>query len=217
MLTTISLRLAIGFALSAFCLWLFARLADGVIDNKALVQFDLALANALHLNSQPGTISLFLLITNYGPVVMWLSAVLIALSYARRRAWLTTSVWIAAFGGGELLNQALKLWFARPRPVFTNPIVIHSSFSFPSGHAMMSMIGYGMLTYFVLLRVQNRWARFGITLAAAILIILIGYSRLYLGAHFFSDVAAGFAAGGLWLITCIGALEFNRQRKSQLA
>jgi undecaprenyl-diphosphatase len=92
-------------------------------------------------------------------------------------------------------------------------------FSFPSGHAMMSMIGYGMLTYFVLIRVQNRWARFAIVIAAAILIFLIGFSRIYLGVHFFSDVVAGFAAGGLWLITCIGALEFlrNRQGKSKLA
>jgi membrane-associated phospholipid phosphatase len=217
LLTHVSLRLAIGLALSALCLWLFAKLADSVIENESLVQFDLALANFLHANAQPGTINLLRFITDYGPRGMWGLGILVALFWAWRRAWLEMVVWIAAFGGGELLNLGLKAWFARPRPTFTDPIIVANFFSFPSGHAMMSIIGYGMLTYFALLRVQSRWVRFAVVLVATILIILIGYSRLYLGVHFFSDVAAGFAAGGLWLITCIGGLEFIRQRKISLA
>jgi membrane-associated phospholipid phosphatase len=217
LLTHVSLRLAIGFALSMFCLWLFAKIADGVIENEDLVRFDLALADYLHINARPGTTRLLIFITDYGPRVMWVSAVLIALFYAWRRAWLKMVVWIAAFAGGELLNRGLKAWFARPRPVFTDPIIVATFFSFPSGHAMMSIIGYGLLTYFALLRVQNRWARFGIVLVVAIFIILIGYSRIYLGVHFFSDVVAGYAAGGLWLMACVGALEFIRRREGKIS
>src|SRR6185503_3049979 len=125
--------------------------------------------------------------------------------YALRRAWFATGIWIVAIGGGELLNFLLKLLFERSRPVFTNPIIVEQFFSFPSGHAMMSMIGYGMLAYFVLLRVSNRWARLAVVLIAAIIIILIGFSRIYLGVHYFSDVLAGFAAGGLWLTACVAA------------
>ncbi len=215
MLTTVGLRLAIGFVLSAICLWLFAKIADSVVENELLVQFDLALADFLHFNAQPDTINLLRFITDYGPRLMWGLGILVVLVWAWRRAWLEMLVWIGAFGGGELLNLGLKAWFARPRPSFDDPIIVANFFSFPSGHAMMSMIGYGMLTYFALLRVQNRWARFGITLTVALLIILIGYSRIYLGVHFFSDVAAGYAAGGLWLITCIGVLEFIRKRKEK--
>jgi len=215
LLTHVSLYLAVGFIISAICIWVFAKLADSVTENESLVQFDLAVANFLHSNTQPDTIAFFLSLTRLGPQIMLILNIAIAVFYALRRAWFATSIWITAIGGGELLNFLLKTLFERSRPVFTNPIIVEQFFSFPSGHAMLSMIGYGMLAYFVVLRAQNRWVSFATILIAAIIIILIGFSRIYLGVHYFSDVVAGYAAGGLWLITCIGALEFIRRRQSK--
>src|SRR5690606_37445814 len=81
------------------------------------------------------------------------------------------------------------------------------SFSFPSAHAMTSLITYGLLAYFLWHTVHNRIIRILIVFAATMLVILIGISRMTLGVHYLSDVLGGFMAGGIWLGVCIAALS----------
>jgi undecaprenyl-diphosphatase len=129
-----------------------------------------------------------------------------------RRQWIVLVGWIAAFTGGSLLNQVLKLVIQRPRPPYAAAYLHHFSWSFPSGHAMLSLIGYGMLAYLlVVLWVHRRSLQVAIVLGATLLIAAIGLSRLYLGVHYFSDVVGGYAAGVLWLSTCISGLEVARR------
>jgi len=105
----------------------------------------------------------------------------------------------------------LKLVIRRPRPPGAAALLQHFSWSFPSGHAMASLIGYGMLAYVLtLLWIHRRSAQIAVVLGAALLIIAIGFSRLYLGVHYFSDVVGGYAAGVLWLSACISGLEVAR-------
>src|SRR5438876_380376 len=119
--------------------------------------------------------------------------------------------WLAAFAGGGLLDVVLKLLIRRPRPPGAAAFLQHFSWSFPSGHAMASLIGYGMLAYVLtLLWIHRRSAQIAVVLGAALLIIAIGFSRLYLGVHYFSDVVGGYAAGVLWLSACISGLEVAR-------
>jgi undecaprenyl-diphosphatase len=96
--------------------------------------------------------------------------------------------------------------------MFDNPIVHLHTFSFPSGHAMMSLILYGLLAYILLLRVRDRKLQWVILVTTIALIALIGFTRMYLGAHFFSDVIAGYAAGGVWLIVTITAMRIAHRR-----
>jgi undecaprenyl-diphosphatase len=117
-------------------------------------------------------------------------------------------VWIAALAGGEVLNFLLKGLFARPRPSFSDPLATALYFSFPSGHATMSLIAYGLIAYFLYLRLPRAWMRVLTTSGLILLVMLIGLSRLYLGVHYFSDVLAGFAVGGLWLSFCITGMNF---------
>ncbi len=78
---------------------------------------------------------------------------------------------------------------------------------------MGSLIGYGMLAYvLVVLVVQRRALRVGVVVGAAVLIVAVGLSRLYLGVHYFSDVVGGYAAGVLWLSACISGIEVARRR-----
>lgn len=119
-------------------------------------------------------------------------------------------LWIAVAGGG-VLNSVLKEIFDRPRPEVFEWVAPYAGFaSFPSGHAMSSMIVYSTLAYLVVRLEPTRWMR-RLTLAiAALVIILVGLSRLYLGVHYPSDVLAGFIAGFAWANLCAFGLEVLR-------
>ena len=111
-----------------------------------------------------------------------------------------------------MLNEPPKELFARPRPYFEHPLVLETSYSFPSGHATMSLIFYGMLAYFCVLALRTWRARTAVIFGASLLVLLIGFSRIYLGVHYFSDVVAGFASGGIWLSALITGSETLRLR-----
>jgi undecaprenyl-diphosphatase len=132
-----------------------------------------------------------------------------------RRWWLYLGTWLAAVGGSALLDQLLKGLFARPRPFFEHPVLVEASYSFPSGHAMESFVLYGMLAYFAVLALKTWRARTAVVFGAALLVLLIGLSRMYLGVHYFSDVLAGYAAGGVWLCALITGAETVRRGKKR--
>ncbi|RUT03605.1 hypothetical protein DSM106972_052440 [Dulcicalothrix desertica PCC 7102] len=120
------------------------------------------------------------------------------LRHNRRRD--ANTLMVAAFGGIGL-NCLLKLLFARSRPLLWDRIVEVSHHSFPSGHSMVSMIVYGYIGY--TLAKQYPQYRNQISALAVAFIMTIGFSRLYLGVHWLTDVTAGYAAGLVWLTACI--------------
>ena len=205
-----SLRLIVGFGLSALCLWLFAEIADEVSEKETLTLIDSALVHALYEMATAQSTAIFRFISLFGSQIVFVLTLLVALLYFWKRLWLYLGVWLIALIGGQALNLLLKALFARARPVFEVPLEIEHNYAFPSGHAMMSMIAYGMLAYFTILAVKNVRLRILIVFAAALVVVLIGISRMYLGVHFLSDVVGGYAAGGLWLATCIGAMNVVR-------
>jgi undecaprenyl-diphosphatase len=77
---------------------------------------------------------------------------------------------------------------------------------------MNSLVGYGFLTCLLLERTTDRRARIAMIVATAIVVGLVGFSRLYLGVHYLSDVVAGFLAGGIWLLVCITGYRFAKRR-----
>jgi membrane-associated phospholipid phosphatase len=113
--------------------------------------------------------------------------------------------------GSTLLNWLLKGFFQRPRPHFAHPLVIETSYSFPSGHAMESFVVYGMVAYLAVLWLRSWEVRVAAVCGAALVVVLIGFSRVYLGVRYFSDVVAGYAAGGVWLGALITGAETMRR------
>ena len=103
--------------------------------------------------------------------------------------------------GGILINQVMKLFFAKPRPELWTRLINEHSFSFPSGHAVGSMVVYGFIAY-ILAKELPVYRRY-LYAIASILTIAIGFSRLYLGVHYPTDIIAGYGVGILWLITCL--------------
>jgi len=114
------------------------------------------------------------------------------------RRWDASNLLLAA-AGGQGVVYGLKALFHRARP---EAVFASLGYSFPSGHAFAAVALYGMLAYW-LARGQERPRAVGVWGAGILLILLIGFSRIYLGVHYASDVAAGFAAGLPWLWGCL--------------
>ncbi len=111
--------------------------------------------------------------------------------------------------GGVVINQEMKLFFAKPRPELWPRLITDPTFSFPSGHAVGSMVVYGFLAYLLAKNLQSY--KLYIYAIASILIISIGLSRLYLGVHYPTDIIAGYGVGFVWLTTCL-KLDFSSRR-----
>ncbi len=209
----LGLHLTIGLAISVAGLWLFGGITEDVIHHDPLTQFDVTLLNWVHARATPAGYAIFDAISLLGsPATISVLALGVGLLLAARRQWILLGGWLAAFAGGGLLAEALKVVIRRPRPPYAAGFLHHYSWSFPSGHAMGSLIGYGMLAYVLtVLWIHRRSAQVSVVLGAALLIGAIGLSRLYLGVHYFSDVVGGYAAGLLWLSACISGLEVARR------
>ena len=119
----------------------------------------------------------------------------------------------ASVAGGALLNRSLKYVFHRPRPYFDDPILTLTSYSFPSGHTMAATVLYGVVAAYLLAKIPDwRW-RVLIVISTSVLIALVGFSRIYLGAHYLSDVIGAMAEGVAWLSLCLTVVYFIwRQR-----
>jgi undecaprenyl-diphosphatase len=122
-------------------------------------------------------------------------AVMIFLLYKRKG--LLALYMTLVFWGVRALNWGLKEIFARPRPDWSQ-VVPASHYSFPSGHAMNSMAFYSGLLLLIWMYTRNRAIRTAATCVIALLILLIGFSRLYLGVHFLTDILAGYCLGLAW-------------------
>ena len=204
-----------SFAVLAVLLHAFAELADGIGPTEDLHVFDKALSDALRVNSSPAVIAFFSAATRLGDgVTIAVIGAGVSVVLVLRRRLIPLYAWILALGGSGLLNLSLKDWFHRDRP---GEIPLLASWSFPSGHAMNSMVAYGMLAYLLSRNVPRRWMPVVVG-AAVTIVLLVGASRIFLGYHYFSDVLGGFAAGLAWLSVCITVAELGlrRERKSTL-
>jgi membrane-associated phospholipid phosphatase len=204
-----------GLLITIGCSCLFIALTVGVLTGGPLVRFDRWAAGALHAHASdtPGLTDSFRVISFLGSLeALGLVSVLVTVALLAQKCWSTLAAWLVAVLGGEALNLFLKDLFARPRPHFEHPLVVETSYSFPSGQAMESLVVYGMLAYFATLTLRGEGKRAASVGGAAVLVVLIGSSRVYLGAHYVSDVVGGFVAGGAWLGVVITGWEAIHQR-----
>jgi membrane-associated phospholipid phosphatase len=206
------LQLFVGFLACAIGLLFFGLLAYSVINSTSMVQFDQNVAVSVRAWATPPLTRILYLVTLLGLQGLWIVVIVVAGYFLikHRRAHLVT--WLVAVLGAELLNAIMKAVVARPRPVLDDPLLTAANYSFPSGHAMISVVVYGLLAYFIMENLHSVLSRTAVMIAAILLILLIGLSRIYLGVHFFSDVAAGYAAGAAWLAICISAMSYFTRR-----
>ena len=199
-------------ALSAFVL-----IAHGVTHPDALTRFDLRDFARRQSGVTAAGVRFYVIVSLAGsPASMTILAALGALWLGWQRRTLLLVSWVSAFAGTSLLVVILKRTVHRARPGGAELFLHGASLSFPSGHAVGSVVGFGMLTYLLsTYRVNSLIARACLILSAACLVGLIAYGRLYLGVHYMSDVIAGLALGAAWLIICVGATEFAQRTRAR--
>lgn len=198
-------RLGVGLLAAAIVAVLLAVLADEVREGSTQ-GFDDAVRGTVHAVSSPAATSILYAVTQLGSPLfllpMTIVSSLIFLHLRRIRAAILLS---ATMVGVTLLNWLLKLVFQRARPVPFFGLSPPTSYSFPSGHSLASFCFYGALAALVAVRLRSPVLRAVVWAAAAVVIIAVGFSRLYLGVHYASDVIAGYATGFVWVLTVASA------------
>lgn len=198
--------------------WMFGSLAEGVVDGEPLTVFDARLSLWLHRHAVGPLTELMLGVSAMNGIVgISVLSVLLALYFAWRREWYWL-LWLGiASPGGMLLNVLTKYAFHRDRPAFLDPIVTLTSYSFPSGHTAAATMFYGTLAAYLMPRLKTTTQRVLMLAVALAIVVSVAFSRIYLGAHYLSDVLAGFAEGIAWLAICMVAVATLRRRHLALS
>ncbi|ANX11099.1 hypothetical protein ABE41_003710 [Fictibacillus arsenicus] len=203
-----------GLMLSFFSLNIFFELSEDLMEQERF-RFDQVIIQYVSNIRTESLTDIMKFITFLGGttvLTLLLIGSLVWLIVKRKNYW-GAIFYIIAVAGGGLLNLGLKHWFGRVRP--ENSLIVEQGFSYPSGHSMGSLIYYGFLGYLVIRSQRGRSLKLLLGIGFITLILLIGFSRIYLGVHYPSDVLAGFSAGTVWLLLCIGGRESIRAYKKK--
>lgn len=203
---------AVGLATCLLIVFVLSRLIDEVLDQEAFA-FDTTLLLWLHQFSNPMLDRVMLTVTELGNprVVVPVAFVSFAILWLQRYKH-EAKIFAIACLGGAILNTGMKLAFSKPRPELWHRLITETSFSFPSGHALGSMVLYGFLAYLLAIHYPKfSWIIYAL---AALAIMTIGFSRLYLGVHWPTDVLAGYGIGFLWLRVCLLMLQLQKMQRA---
>jgi undecaprenyl-diphosphatase len=205
--------LAVGLVGCSAVLWVLAELHHEIVAGVVMTA-DMRIQDFVHgLESPALTVVMFALTWIGSPTSQIVLVALIAIALWRRRQMRDEAMLlVGSMIGAEVLDTVLKLHFKRVRPDVPWAFLHEHSFSFPSGHSVMAVVFYGTLLYVGLRHVRATWLRVVLVCAALLLIVGIGTSRIYLGVHYPSDVAAGYFVGSVWLAMVMAAHAYVRRR-----
>ena len=209
----LGLNLTIGLGLSFAALVIFSSLMSAVSTRAAVPQFDLFLAAALRETATPSRDAFFRGVAGMGLWrVMIVPALGLAMALLVKRGWLPVAGLAGATLGSIVLDLAVKRYFS-PAHLIASASV--AEMGTPSGQALATVVGYGMVAYFVILLVPSHRVAMSAVVLALAFVVGICFARLYLGERYFSDVVSGLAAGVVWLSACITGLEVARRRSER--
>ena len=206
------LYLTIGIIITLFFVYLFFGILRDYIGQAKLVQFDLRVLNLFStfryptLNHQ----ALFVTYLAKGEVIA-IGVIVFSLILILLKNWRFLNALLISVLGGEIFVWIIKNLIDRPRPPLVNALVNETTYSFPSGHTFVSLAFYGLLVYFVIQSEKNKFFKIISFIGGLILILLVGLSRIYLGAHWPSDVLASFVSGAAWLSIIITSLKIKNK------
>jgi undecaprenyl-diphosphatase len=212
----LGLHLTLGAIVLIGASWLFGGIAQDVIAGDPLTVVDVQVFDWFQKHATPTLTQLMQFITSlHGVLGITALALILALVLIWKRYWYWLLTLALALPGGMLLNVSMKFAFERSRPrSFDAPLLALSIYSFPSGHAAGATLFYGVLAAVVIANIRAwRW-RVLIALAALLIVMLVGLSRIYLGDHYLSDVLAAFAESVAWLTLCLMAVHTLRERRA---
>lgn len=195
---------------------LFLILSFGVLAtlvlNGVTNTFDESVLLWINQHASAGFDSFFVAFTELGGLIVVTAVSALLLGYfLYRKKYLKAILVAAGVGGAALMNIILKSIFDRPRPDLWEWLVVETHFSFPSGHATASM---ALALVIVALLWKTKWRAASI-IGAALYIVSIGFSRLYLGVHYPTDILGGWLLGAAWIIIVINSIYWYVQKKAK--
>lgn len=193
-----------------YLVFLFAGLVEEVLESEEIRQVDDAIMGFVDPWRTTTLVDIFRWITDLGSLATLTAVAIVASAFlvAHGPRRYVAPIWLTVIGS-QVTTYSGKFLIARPRPDFVLDVTA-SSPSFPSGHTTGAMAVYGIIAYAVLRDVSSPRRRFDVAYAAAVLIALIAFSRVFLSVHFPSDVAAGLLVGLFWLMAGIALGELRR-------
>ncbi|MCW1949362.1 MAG: phosphatase PAP2 family protein, partial [Candidatus Shapirobacteria bacterium] len=204
--------LTIGIVFTLIFIYIFFGILQDYIGQERLIQFDLRVINLFaalrhhNLNQQ----MLFITYLAKGEIITIGMLVFCTIFYLHKN-WRFLYTLLISVIGGEFFVWLIKNTIDRPRPPLISALVTESSYSFPSGHTFVAIAFYGLLSYFVIQSEKNKSLKIISFITSFLLIILIGISRVYLGAHWPSDVFASLAVGAAWLSILVTSLKIKKK------
>ncbi|WAA12142.1 phosphatase PAP2 family protein [Fervidibacillus halotolerans] len=181
---------------------LFLGMAIG-IQFATVQQFDSNMMNTITDWREDQWTTFFQVITKAGSTVIFaVIALLFSIYFAFKRNWMDLFLIFISVLGAWGINSLLKVLFTRTRPDVVH-LVEADGYSFPSSTTTISLAFYGFLVYLLLLTVQKGSWKTVILILTGIFLVFVGFSRVYLGVHFPTDILAGYFVGGFWLSVCV--------------
>lgn len=203
--------LLVGLVATSVMMLTIAEVHEHVYGAR-LTRLDELIQDDVHADATPGLTRVMFALTWIGsPEVLGPAIPLLAAVLWWRGLRRAPVVWLAATGGAAVLVTVLKLHFRRVRPDLPWAFVHEPSYSFPSGHSVLAVVVYSSLIFLGMRHLRRSWERVTVCVVAGALILGIGISRIYLGVHYPSDVAAGYFVGAVWLGAVIGADWYVRR------
>lgn len=212
---TFGLHVTIGISIILACIALFYTTLEIIIRQDPLVRYDIALINLAQVFRGASFNSSMLFFSDLGRwEVVAVGVFLALLLFLFLRMWHAIIALILSVVGAEFFILFGALLVKRPRPFLVNTIATVAGFSFPSSHTLLAVSFYGFVTYLLFQTTRRISVRIGISVVGTLLVLFIGFSRVYLGVHWPSDVIASIALGSAWLAALITSLEVRRRLRS---
>ncbi|MFT3891096.1 MAG: phosphatase PAP2 family protein [Anaerolineales bacterium] len=195
---------------------IFGALAYNVQTHGPLLQWDAPLAKEFHAEAvdTPNRIIEFLIFGFFvGKELLQVIVVILSLYFIYKKLWAELAMLLIGAGGGALIWYSIIPIFNRTRPAEQIGIVVHDP-SFPSGHTISAVLCYGLLAYLLVPKMPNLFWKWVVVLGAILTIVFIGFSRVFLGGHYLTDIIAGYALGIAWaglVYTLIESLFLKRR------
>lgn len=197
----IFVEVVVGAIVSTVSFLLFVKFAREVLEKEG-VHVDTVISQAIYSLRTPYLTDVMRAVSFVGGELFFVVTFIIILGLFIKQHKRATVLFACATLGGQFLNLLIKFLLKVPRPTL-DPIALASFYSFPSGHAMNSFIFFASLTYLVFHFTRKKRLSFFVVCISAFLVLLIGFSRVYLGVHNPTDIIAGYIAGFWWFITVI--------------
>ena len=185
-------------AFNVVSIYVFSKMVGDYFSKESVYKFDLWLTQNIASVWQPWLNKLMIIITNiFSPESLLVITILAAIYFFVKKNWYKTVLIFLSSVGGLILGAIFKHLVGRSRP--TDGLVLESGLSFPSQHSLMALIFFSLVIFVFAKKIKNKYLKGLFIFGNIFLIILVGFSRIYLRVHWFSDVMAGLALGLFWL------------------